>query len=258
MSKLSSEQLSQSTLSQSTLTKSVRWSSAWRGRRGLVYALVTGGIHRLLHLLCRIHAEELKRVPQRGPLILVANHVNFLDPPLLYTELMPRPLTGFAKSETWDSPAQAFLFDLWGAISLRRGEADVEALRQGLDALQQGMLLLIMPEGTRSGDGRLQRGHPGVALLAQHSGAPLLPLVLYGGENFRENLSHLRRSDIHFAVGPLCTLRLEGKGNRLVRQQIADELMYQLAALLPPQYRGVYADLDAASHEYLSIQSSIP
>jgi 1-acyl-sn-glycerol-3-phosphate acyltransferase len=234
------------------------WSNARPGQRGLVYHLVTGGIHRLAHLLCRIYAEELARVPRHGPLILVMNHVNFLDVPVVYTELLPRPLTGFAKTETWDSPAMAFLFDLWGAIPLRRGEADVGALRQGLEALSRGQILAITPEGTRSGDGRLRRSHPGVALLAFHSQAPLLPLAIYGGECFRHNLARLHRTDIHLAVGQLCTLRPGLQPlNREVRQRIADELMYQVAALLPPEYRGEYANLVAAS-QLLAIQPFIP
>jgi len=98
---------------------------------------------------------------------------------------MPRPLTGFAKAETWDNPAMAMLFDLWQAIPIRRGEVDLEAIRQALSVLQSGGILAVAPEGTRSGHGRLGRGNPGVVLLAQMSGAPLLPLVYYGGESFK-------------------------------------------------------------------------
>ncbi|HNT22948.1 MAG TPA: lysophospholipid acyltransferase family protein [Anaerolineales bacterium] len=222
------------------------------GRPGPVYHLVTGAIHALTRILCKVHTEALAQVPHQGPVILVANHINFLDAPLYYTSLRPRPLTGFAKTETWDSPLMAFLFDLWGAIPLQRGQADIHALRQGLGALDQGKLLMILPEGTRSGDGRLQRARPGVSLLAQHSGAVMLPMAIYGVESFSDNFRRLRRTEVHFSVGQLWTLTpgLHGTGQQ-VRQRIADELMYQVAALMPPQYRGVYADLEGVGQPSL-------
>ncbi len=218
----------------------------------LALRVVNTSLKGLTRLLCRVDDAHLARVPATGPLILVANHINFLEVPLIYTHLMPRPVTGFAKAETWDNPAMALLFDLWQAIPLRRGEADLEAMRQALSVLQAGGILAVAPEGTRSGHGRLGRGYPGVVLLAQMSGAPLLPIVYYGGESFRENIKRLRRTDFHIVVGQPFSIQTEGVSvNREVRQQIADEIMYQLAALLPPTYRGHYSDLEAATHTYL-------
>ena len=88
----------------------------------LTYRFVTGTIRVLLRLLCKVDDAQLARVPAQGPLILVGNHVNFLDPPMLYTHLLPRPLTGFAKAETWDVPLLGRLAQLWGAIPLHRLE----------------------------------------------------------------------------------------------------------------------------------------
>jgi 1-acyl-sn-glycerol-3-phosphate acyltransferase len=213
---------------------------------------VTSSIKGLLRLLCRVDDEQLARVPDQGPLIVVANHINFLEVPLLYTHLQPRPVTGFAKVESWNNPAIGALFDLWGAIPLNRGEADTTAIRQALTALEAGHILAVAPEGTRSGDGQLQRGHPGVALLALRSGAPLQPVVYYGGEHFWPRLSRLRRTDFHLVVGrPFHLDAGETKMTSQLRQQMTDEIMYQIAALLPPFYRGVYADLTAATETYL-------
>ncbi len=209
-------------------------------------------IRGLIGPLCRLDASQLAQVPARGPLILVSNHINFLEVPLLYAHLQPRPVTAFAKVETWDNPILAPLFDLGGAIPLRRGEADTAALRQALAALEAGQILAVAPEGTRSGHGRLQRGHPGVVMLALHSGAPLLPVAHYGGEGFKRNLTRLRRTPVHIVVGQ--PFHLDSRGARVtreVRRQMTDEIMYQLAALLPPAYRGYYADLAAASETYL-------
>lgn len=206
----------------------------------------------LTRALCRVDDSQLARVPARGPLILAANHVNFLEVPLVLTHLQPRPITGFAKAETWDNPAMAWLFDLWGAIPLRRGEADVEALRRGLDVLRAGKILAVAPEGTRSGTGILRQGYAGIVMLALRSGAPILPLVVYGGEDLRRNLRRLRRTEFRIIVGNPFHLEPGRRGaTRALRQQMTDEIMYQLAALLPPAYRGHYADLSAASEGFL-------
>ncbi len=221
------------------------------------FRLVNHTLRGLTRLLCRVEDADLAKVPRQGPLIVVANHVNFLEVPLVYTHLMPRPVTGFAKAETWDNPLMAWLFDLWGAIPLRRGEVDLQALRRALAALEAGKILAVAPEGTRSGHGRLQRARTGVVLLALRSGAPLLPLVFFGGERFSTNIRRLRRTDFHIVVGE--PFRLEAGGVRLtraVRQHMADEIMYQLAALLPPQYRGCYADLDKATEHFLRFPHS--
>jgi 1-acyl-sn-glycerol-3-phosphate acyltransferase len=206
----------------------------------------------LVRILCRVDDAQLARVPDQGPLILVSNHVNFLEIPVLYTHLQPRPLTGFAKAETWDNPFLGALGNLWGAIPLRRGEADLAALRRGLSALEAGQIVGVAPEGTRSGDGRLQGGHSGVVVLALRSGAPLLPMAYYGGEKLKQNLRRLRRTAFHIVVGHPFYLDTRGvRVTREVRQQMVDEIMYQIAALLPPAYRGHYSDLGAATETYL-------
>jgi 1-acyl-sn-glycerol-3-phosphate acyltransferase len=203
-------------------------------------------------LLCRVDGEQLKRVPTQGPLIVVTNHINFLDAPVIYPRLQPRPITGFAKIETWDSAFLGWLFDVWGIIPIRRGEADMTAIKKGLAALKDGHILAIAPEGTRSNDGLLLRGKPGIAIMALLSGAPILPLVHYGHENYRKELPRLRRSQLHAVVG--CRFWLDDCGEKVtsqVRQKMTDEIMYQMAALLPPEYRGAYTDLSQASEHYL-------
>jgi 1-acyl-sn-glycerol-3-phosphate acyltransferase len=218
----------------------------------LTFSLVTGVIKRLTRILCRIDDSQFALVPAQGPLILIANHINFLEAPILYTHLQPRPVTGFVKAENWENPATRFLFELWGGIPLNRGEADVEAFRRGLAALKEGYILAIAPEGTRSGHGRLQRGLPGVVLLALRSGAPLLPLVYYGSENYRQEWARLRRPDFYVKVGRPFTLDAGGaRVTQDLRQQMVDEIMYKIAELLPPAYRGVYSDMSAASERYL-------
>jgi 1-acyl-sn-glycerol-3-phosphate acyltransferase len=217
--------------------------------RALSYRVVTTSIKSLTRVLCRVDDAQVAQVPDRGPLISVANHINFLAAPIVYTHLQPRPLTAFVKAASPQHPLLGpLLFGLWGAIPLQRGETDTAAFRAALQALAEGRIVAVAPEGTRSGHGQLQQGLPGFTLLALRSGAPVLPIVYYGGEVFWRNIQRLRRTDFRIAVGQPFQLDAKGvKVTRQVRQQMADEVMYQIASLLPPSYRGVYSDLSAAT-----------
>lgn len=217
----------------------------------IVNAIIKG----LIFILCRVEDEQLAQVPAQGPLIVYMNHINFLDAPLFYTHLQPRPLTGFVKVETWDSPFLGPLFTLWGAIPIRRGEADRNAIRQGVTALQAGQILAIAPEGTRSEHGWMQKAHAGTVMMALLSGAPLLPIAHFGAEGFHRNLPRLRRTDFNIVVGEPFFLEDGGtRATRAIREKMTDEIMYHLAALLPPSHRGEYSDLSKATQIYMRFE----
>lgn len=202
--------------------------------------------------ILRIHAGELTRVPQKGPLILVTNHVNILEIPVIYECLQPRQVHGLVLASRWKNPVLAWGLNACGALPLGRGEVNMETLHQALSSLEKDEIIVIAPEGTRSGNGKLQKGRAGVVVLGLRSGAPLLPVVFHGSENYKKNVKHLRRSDFYFSVGR--PFRLTGEESTLtheLRQQILDEIMYQLAATLPEQNRGQYTHLDQASVEHL-------
>jgi 1-acyl-sn-glycerol-3-phosphate acyltransferase len=219
----------------------------------LAYTVVTESIKSLTRILCNVDDQQLVNVPDHGPLIIASNHVNFMDIPLVYTHLQPRNITGFVKAETWDNPAMGLLFNLWGAIPIQRGEADSNAIRSGLEALKQGKILAIAPEGTRSGHGKLGKGHPGIVIMAYHSRVPILPLVYYGGERLRDNLNRFKRTDFYIRVGKKFMLQFpEGKLDRAVRNKMVEEIMFQIAQLLPEGYRGYYSDLSGSSTDYIS------
>jgi 1-acyl-sn-glycerol-3-phosphate acyltransferase len=203
-------------------------------------------------ILCRIEKSDIPKVASRGPLILVTNHINSLEVPLLFVHLQPRKMIGLAKIETWDNKFMGWLFDLWYAIPVHRGTLDLEAFRACLGVLKVGDILAIAPEGTRSYDGRLQRGQPGAALIALHSGAPILPIAHWGGEAFGSNIKNLKRTDFHIRVGNPFHLDARGeKVNGKVRQEMVDEIMNQIALLLPEEYRGKYKDYDPPGNKYL-------
>jgi len=213
---------------------------------------ITGVAKRGLDVLCRIDKAELEKVPHQGPLIVFTNHTGSIEVPLIFSQLQPRPLTGLAKIETWDNAFMGWLFTLWGAIPIHRGEADMKALNQSLTVLKQGAILGISPEGTRNKTGALLRARPGITTLALHSNAPLIPIAHWGGENFRDNLKRLRRTDFHIRVGRIFTLDSHSeKVTKVVRQQMVDEIMYQLAGLMPEEYRGAYRNLNAATTKFI-------
>jgi 1-acyl-sn-glycerol-3-phosphate acyltransferase len=219
----------------------------------ITYSIVTTSIKSLTRIICKVDGRELSQVPKHGPLIIASNHINFIEVPLVYTHLQPREITGFVKAETWDNPAMGFLFDLWGGIPIQRGEADSTAFRNAVAALKKNKILAVAPEGTRSGDGKLKRGQPGIITLAHLSDAPILPLVYYGGEKLRENLNRLQRTDFHIRVGKVFKLTFpEGKHDRELRFKMVDEIMYQIAAMLPEEYRGYYVDMSNQSTNYLN------
>lgn len=218
----------------------------------LSYQIVTSLIKAITSTLCRIDDAQIRKVPPQGPVILVVNHVNILDVPVLYTRLHPRPVTAFVKREAFDDSIEGRLLTLWGGIPLSRGQADFAAFRQGIEALEKGYILGVALEGTRNGNGRLLQAQPGAVLLALRSGAPVLPLVYYGHEDVWKNAKKLRRTDFKIVVGqPFYIDPGEQRVSSEITRQMTAEVMYQLAGLLPEAYRGKYADLSQATTRYL-------
>ncbi len=206
----------------------------------------------LTGILYRIDDAELERVPTQGPMILVTNHIHIFEIPVIYSRLQPRPVHGLVLASRWKNPFVAWGLNACGTIPLERGGINLDGQRRALNTLKAGDFLIIAPEGTRSSNAQLQYGHQGIVPLALKSGAPLLPVAYYGGERYKENLKRLRRTDFHLAVGT--PFRLVADGIPLtneVRQQMVDEVMYRLAAILPEMYRGKYAHLSMATQKYL-------
>lgn len=132
-------------------------------------------------LLWRVRVEGRQHVPKRGPAILAANHQSFSDS-LFLPLVLPRKVTYVAKAEYFDRWRTAWFFRAAGQIPIRRdgGSVSQRALDTAGEVLQAGRLLGIYPEGTRSPDERLHRGHTGVMRLARTCGVPVIPVGLSG------------------------------------------------------------------------------
>ena len=216
--------------------------------KSIINPLITA----IASLISKMDAQELKKIPYEGPMLVVVNHVNFLDAPLLAPRIYPRQFTAMAKAGSWENPLFRFLFNIWEFIPLKREESDIVAMKTGMRVLENNKLLGIFPEGTRTGDGRLIQGKPGTTVLATHTKTPILPLAIWGHETYREDLKKLKRFQVHTRVGnPFYVKELDRKEKKIHRQAVTDQIMYQLAGILPPQYRGFYADQANASQDLL-------
>lgn len=215
----------------------------------VVNALLRG----VIRLLCIVDTRELQKIPMQGPGILASNHTSNFEAPIYYLLLRGREKTALGKLELWGNPATRFLMQLWRIIPINRSGPDRRALRRALRCLDEGQFLGIAPEGTRSLDGRLQRGRPGAAMLAIAADAPIFPIVQWGLEDMGRNIRRLRRTRLHIRVGKPFYIRatdLRRPSPRELRS-IADEIMYQLALLMPEKYRGYYEDLTRMTTDHI-------
>lgn len=217
----------------------------------LLSVLINPPIKAILSTFLKVDSSEVASIPMEGPLIIATNHINSLDAPVGFSHLHPRPLTAFVKTETWDNLFFKFLFTAWDAIPIKRGEVDFTAFRLAEEALAQKKIVIVAPEGTRSKHGRLNQGYPGIALLAIRSGAPILPVVFYGNENIK-GLRLGKRTDMVIKVGKPFKIELNGRSlDRENRLQMTNEIMYEIARILPEENRGIYSDITNTKKEFL-------
>ena len=194
--------------------------------------LVNWFLRGVFSIICKIDKKELKKIPGEGPLILVGNHINFLEAPVVFPILDNPNVRGIAKVESWDNPLFNFLFNMWGFLPIERGTIDREAFRKSFEVLENDQILAVSPEGTRSKDGLLLQGKPGIVALAARSKVPMLPIAFYGYEDFWDNLKHLRRTEFRVVVGKPFALITEGSAfSKEARQAATDEIMFKVACI---------------------------
>ena len=208
-------------------------------------------VYLLVRIVCRIDAQELEKVPPSGPLLVVFNHINFLEAPLFYLLMRPRRMFGVMKVEISRVPIIKGIVRRWGGIPLKRGAPPSAAFRRVGELLAEGAIIGLAPEGTRSRDGHLQQGNPGVVTLALQNDAPILPVVHHGSQNLWRNMRRLRRTEIRFKVGTPFRLAAPEKLNKESRRRLTDQMMKQLALLLPEELRGDYSRLEEIGEDLI-------
>lgn len=202
-------------------------------------------LHRVFRVLgwlfLRQEVRGLENIPKQGPYLIVVNHLGIADPPLIFINVWQQ-LTMFAADKWKKAPGIRQLAEAAGVIWVARGEADLSAIKAALAILKSGRPLGMAPEGTRSPTRALQPGKTGAAYLADRTGVLIVPIGISGSERLTENLRRLRRTPVRFVVGRPFHLPPNGRAKGAVLDDYTTEIMCRIAALLPPEYRGVYAD----------------
>jgi 1-acyl-sn-glycerol-3-phosphate acyltransferase len=205
------------------------------------YALSRAALSAAFHALCRVHIAGRENVPPQGPLLLVTNHLSRLDPPLICVAV-PRQVRVFIGQKYRKVLPLRWFVESLDAIWVRQNEPDVPALRLALGHLAHGGLLGVSPEGTRSQRTHaLIPGKDGPAFLAGRSGAPILPVAVWGTEHAFRELGRLRRPDLYLRIGKPFRLPAAGRARGAQLAVFTEQIMCAIAALLPEAYRGVYA-----------------
>jgi len=209
----------------------------WSPAQQAIRFAVTAGFR----LLGRIETEGFENIPRHGPCLLAVNHLSMADVPLLLTQL-PRRAIILANDRLRQNPVvDWFISDMGQAIYVKKNQADEESLEDALTVLRSGGMIALAPEGTRSRTGGLLRGRTGVAWLATQVDVPVIPLAAWGQEQWRERGKRLSRIPIRVRAGaPLHFL--PGAATPDTMRQYTDRIMNRIAELLPPEYRGVYAN----------------
>ncbi len=212
----------------------------------MAYWIVKGVLTPLLRLLFKVRVEGLEYLPTRGAVILASNHVSFCDS-IFLPLVLRRRVTFVAKAEYFDDPKTAWFFRAIGQIPIRRegGSASQRALDSASDVLGGGGVFGIYPEGTRSPDGRLYKGHTGIARLALQTNAPIVPVAMIGTRE-AQPIGQVKPNffmPITVRFGKPLTYEhfADREDDRQVLRSIADEVMFELRELSGQEYVNQYA-----------------
>ena len=199
----------------------------------------------LVKSILDIKLYNIDTAPRQGALIVAGNHLGVLDAMIVFSVIDKRDYIVMVAEYHKNYAFRRWLASIVGGIFVDRYQADFAALREVIKRLNQGGVLIISPEGTRSKTGGLLPGQPGTAYLASKTGVPVLPVSIAGSEDslVAANLKRLRRSPVNVVFGEAINFApVSREGREETLQEYTDEIMCQIAALLPEDYRGVYAD----------------
>lgn len=202
-------------------------------------------IRLIFNIIARVDVKGYENLPKDGSFVIATNHLGIVDVPIAYYAL-----------DYWDM--FVLIADKWQKVGLFRWvgkyfnfifidryNADIRALRKVIALMEQNNILVIAPEGTRSRTGALIEAKPGVSYLATKLDRPIVPVAITGTEDkaLFGSIKRLRRARIIVTAGPAFTLPPLPRENRDAKlKEYTDEIMCRIAALLPENYRGVYAD----------------
>jgi 1-acyl-sn-glycerol-3-phosphate acyltransferase len=210
----------------------------WPVERLWVWNLLFPPIRAIVTALVHVRVEGRENLPRSGPYIIVANHINWKDPPLI-TIILDLSVRYMAKIQAFGYPVLGYLLRATGAFPVRRGEGDRRAMVTALRVLAAGQILGFFPEGHRSESGALLRGKPGVGFLATRAGdVPVVPIAMIGTK--QPLLRLIFGGHAVMRVGRPFHLTEFSAEERSDEQAVTDAVMRRIASLLPAEMRGVY------------------
>jgi 1-acyl-sn-glycerol-3-phosphate acyltransferase len=200
-------------------------------------------IYKLFTTLSTVRAIGLENVPRQGGAILATNHMSRIDAGLVFALLERQDISGLVADKYKKNPVFRLLIDVVNGIYINRESSDFQALRAARNYLSEGHILGIAPEGTRARTGVLIPAKTGVAYLADKANVPVIPLAIYGTENAMAKVFRLQRPKItiHFSQ-PILFPPIARSNRDSAMQRNTDEIMCQIAAMLPAKYHGAYAN----------------
>ena len=206
-------------------------------------ALMHAGARAFFTVLTRLEVKDLHHIPATGGAVLVFNHLSSLDGALLFAAIRRPKVTALVADDFRDRLLHRFFVEMPGGMWIRREGTDRAALRRAITCLRRGWIVGFAPEGRVSPTGQLMTGQPGPVFLAMHAGVPLLPAAITGIESFGQSLKRLRRPTVSVRFGqPFTPPSREPHTPDEQLRAVTEITMRRVAALLPPEYRGVYAD----------------
>jgi len=208
----------------------------------ILWRLIRMLVRLIFAIIYDVRIAGHQNMPEKGPIIIASNHLSWTDVPLIPAYLKPK-VVYMAKEEAFKGMT-GWLVRFFGAFPVRRGEADRQSLRAAEQQLKAGRILVIFPEGTRSKVQSLGQAHAGLGMIALRAGIPVVPVAITGSENAFKKF----RPRITITYGE--PMILTPKGKKITREDIdeaTEQVMLRISSMLPPEYRGVYAEKLAAS-----------
>jgi 1-acyl-sn-glycerol-3-phosphate acyltransferase len=189
-------------------------------------------------------------IPQRGPLLIVCNHLHLADPPIIAASIKLKAVF-MAKEELFRQWWSRFWVQNFGAFPVHRGIFDRKAIQQSEYWLTKGVSLIMFPEGSRSDTEQMQPAFPGSALIASRLGVPILPVSITGTEKLKNLIwCCWHHPVITVNIGqPFRLPPVDGRLTRAKLVQLTNDIMEHIAELLPLEYQGAYARGESASHQ---------
>jgi 1-acyl-sn-glycerol-3-phosphate acyltransferase len=211
----------------------------------IFYWWATFTLRGVLWIVGRWTVTGREHLPASGGVIVVSNHLSNADPPIIGAAIARRRLRFMAKQELFKLPF-GIVPRLYGAFPVRRFDADVGALLNAERLLKRGEVLAMFPEGTRSRTGKAGEPHPGTALIALRSGAPIICCSLTGTEVLQNPFNLLRKPRITVVIQPLARFDQVRKPTQEQVETASRAIFGAILAYLPTDYGGTYTGVEAS------------